>query len=152
MPPDRIATVPSSEACDGIPLNAWHGIMVVPASFPCRSTADLRRTDLCGYGWVLNHHLFHAQSPFSLHCGEGADKPAKATTGSEAMDFETVTIIIAIIGTGVALATVILTSQRDFRQSVDKQIGELRESVGELRERMARLEGLFEGFTKNPAP
>ena len=101
---------------------------------------------------VLKHHLFHARIPLLLCCGEGADKLAKATTGSEAMDFETVTIIIAIIGTGVALATVILTSQRDFRQSVDKQIGELRESVGELRERMARLEGLFEGFTKNPAP
>ena len=122
--------------------------MVVPASFPCRSTADLRRTDLCGYGWVLNHHLFHAQSPFSLHCGEGADKPAKAAIGSEAMDFETVTIVIAsvtiilsIIGTGIALAAVIVPGQWDLKRS-----------VGDLRERMARLEGLFEGFTKTPAP
>ncbi len=64
------------------------------------------------------------------------------------MDFETVTIIIAIIGTGVAITAAILPGQRDLKRSV----GELRESVGELRERMARLEGLFEGFTKNPAP
>ncbi len=64
------------------------------------------------------------------------------------MDFETVTIVIAsvtiilsIIGTGIALAAVIVPGQWDLKRS-----------VGDLRERMARLEGLFEGFTKTPAP
>lgn len=35
-----------------------------------------------------------------------------------------------------------------------RQIGELRRDVGDVRERLAKLEGLFEGFTKrvNPEP
>lgn len=44
--------------------------------------------------------------------------------------------ILTIIGTGVALALVIVPGQR-----------ELRRDVADLRERMSRLEGLFEGFT-----
>ena len=54
------------------------------------------------------------------------------------MNVETVTIIIAIVGTGIALAAVLLPGQRDLKQS-----------IVDLRERMARLEGLFDGFTKN---
>ncbi|MCY4287674.1 MAG: hypothetical protein OXC63_03695 [Aestuariivita sp.] len=54
------------------------------------------------------------------------------------MNVETVTIIIAIVGTGVALVAVLLPGQRDLKQS-----------IVDLRERMARLEGLFDGFTKN---
>ena len=53
------------------------------------------------------------------------------------MDPNTLTIVVAILGTGVGLALAILPSLR-----------ELRRDVGELRERMARLEGLFEGFTR----
>ena len=73
--------------------------------------------------------------------------------------------LIAIIGCAVALAGVILNTQRmtneslrEFRTETNESIQELRESlqelrqdVGELRERMARLEGLFEGFTRAPA-
>ena len=44
--------------------------------------------------------------------------------------------IIAIVGTGIALAATILPS-----------LHSLRRDVTDLRERMARLEGLFEGFT-----
>ena len=44
--------------------------------------------------------------------------------------------IIAIVGTGVALAAAILPS-----------LHSLRRDVTDLRERMARLEGPFEGFT-----
>ncbi len=55
-------------------------------------------------------------------------------------------IIIPIIGTGIALGSVIVPGQRDIRE----EIGELHQSVGDLRERMARLEGLFEGFTDRP--
>ncbi|MCY4290350.1 MAG: hypothetical protein OXC72_01135 [Roseovarius sp.] len=51
------------------------------------------------------------------------------------MNFETLTIIVGI---GIALAAVVVPGQRDLKQS-----------VADLRERMARPEGLFEGFTKN---
>ena len=72
--------------------------------------------------------------------------------------------MIAILGVGVALAGMILTSSRGLRQDMaqmesrldkrisglESQINELRErmthEVGELRERMARLEGLLEGL------
>lgn len=53
-------------------------------------------------------------------------------------------ILVAIIGTGVSLAGLILPDLR----SMKRDIGELRDSIGELRERMARLEGLFEGFAR----
>jgi len=46
-------------------------------------------------------------------------------------------ILLAIIGTGVSLAGLILPDLRAMKRD-----------VGELRERMARLEGLFEGFTR----
>ena len=53
------------------------------------------------------------------------------------MSPDTITIVIAVIGTGIALAVLIVPSLR-----------ELRRDVADLRERMARLEGLFEGFTR----
>ncbi|MYA88415.1 MAG: hypothetical protein F4X97_08180 [Boseongicola sp. SB0662_bin_57] len=49
----------------------------------------------------------------------------------------TLTLGGTMIATGVALAAIILPGLR-----------ELRRDVGDLRERMARLEGLFDGFTK----
>ena len=57
------------------------------------------------------------------------------------MNLDTIAIIVAIIGTGVALGVVIVPGQR-----------ELRRDVADLRERMARLEGLFEGFTRRGGP
>ena len=53
------------------------------------------------------------------------------------MSPDTIAIVIAIIGTGIALAVLIVPSLR-----------ELRRDVADLCERMARLEGLFEGFTR----
>ena len=53
-------------------------------------------------------------------------------------------ILVAIIGTGISLAGLILPDLRSMKRA----IGELRDSVGELREHMARLEGLFEGFAR----
>ena len=50
--------------------------------------------------------------------------------------------MIAILGVGVALAGVILTATRGLRED----ISDLRGEVGELRERMAHLEGLLEGL------
>ena len=76
------------------------------------------------------------------------------------------TIILSIIGTAIALAAVILMGQRNTREQIGDLRGELRQSVsdlrgelqqsnrdiqqsvGELRERMTRVEVLFEGFTK----
>lgn len=48
--------------------------------------------------------------------------------------------LVAILAVGIALAGLILPGQR-----------ELRRDVADLRERMARLEGLFEGFTNRSA-
>ena len=53
------------------------------------------------------------------------------------MSPDTITIVVAIIGTGVALGVAIIPGQR-----------QLHRDVADLRERMARLEGLFEGFTR----
>ena len=58
---------------------------------------------------------------------------------------------MTILGTGIALAAVILTTHHATRTEIGglrNEIAELRNQVNELRERMARLEGLFEGFTK----
>ena len=61
--------------------------------------------------------------------------------------------IFAILAVGVALAGVILTSNRGVRQDMaqmesrlDKRISGLESQIGELRERMAHLEGLLEGL------
>ena len=48
--------------------------------------------------------------------------------------------LIGTLGVGVGLATLILAT-------TVPALRELRRDVGDLRERMARLEGLFEGFT-----
>lgn len=50
--------------------------------------------------------------------------------------------VVSIIGVGVVLAGLILHSARDHSRD-----------IADLRERMARLEGLFEGFTgRKPGP
>ena len=54
--------------------------------------------------------------------------------------------MIAIVVVGVALAGVILTSLRGTEARLGAQIKDLRGEVGELRERMAKLEGLLEGL------
>ena len=51
--------------------------------------------------------------------------------------------LIAVLAVGVALAGLMLTGLRAVRV----ELHDLRSDVGDLRERMARLEGLFEGFT-----
>ena len=60
--------------------------------------------------------------------------------------------IIAIVAVGVALAGVILTSNRGLRQDIrrlDERITGLEARIGELRERMAHLEGLLEGLRES---
>ena len=64
-----------------------------------------------------------------------------------------VTVGVALAGVGAALAGVILTSIRGVRQDMarlesrlDGKIDALSAQLGELRERMAHLEGLMEGL------
>ena len=51
--------------------------------------------------------------------------------------------IWAIAAVGVALAGLILSVNRNLRSDM----AEIRRDVGDVRERIARLEGMFEGFT-----
>lgn len=57
------------------------------------------------------------------------------------MDSSTIAIIVSVVAVGatlgIGLATLILPSLRDLRRDVT-----------DMRERMARLEGLFEGFAR----
>lgn len=55
---------------------------------------------------------------------------------------------MTILGVGVGLAGLNLTSFRALRT----ELAGVRSEIGDLRERMARLEGLFEGFTKASPP
>ena len=64
-------------------------------------------------------------------------------------------LIIVIVSVGLGLAGLILNGQRatsrgisELRSYVHAQITEVREDIADLRERMARLEGLFEGHFK----
>ena len=61
-------------------------------------------------------------------------------------------LIAIIIIVGVSLAAIIIPGQREMR----RDIAELRERMARLEihltERMAKLEGLFEGFTKREKP
>ena len=68
---------------------------------------------------------------------------------------------IATIGTAIALAAVILPSLHAIRRDiagVHRDIAGVHRDIADLGERMARLEGLFEGFTRResaslpPAP
>ena len=66
--------------------------------------------------------------------------------------------LIAIIGTTIALAAVILSSLHAMRREIaglHRNIAGVHRDVAALRERMARLEGLFQGFTRResaPSP
>lgn len=51
--------------------------------------------------------------------------------------------IWAIAAVGVALAGLILSVNRNLRSDM----AEIRRDVGDVRERISRLEGMFEGFT-----
>ena len=75
------------------------------------------------------------------------------------MSLDTIAIIVAIIGAAGALAGAILPGQYAMRRDIaglHRDIGGIHRDIGDLRERMARLEGLFEGFTRReptaPAP
>ena len=57
--------------------------------------------------------------------------------------------VIAILGVGIALGGMILYIARglnELRRNVARDIAGLQNNISDLRERMARLEGLFEGY------
>ena len=58
--------------------------------------------------------------------------------------------IWAIAAVGVALAGLILSVNRNLRSDmaeIRSDMSEIRRDVGDVRERIARFEGMFEGFT-----
>ena len=57
------------------------------------------------------------------------------------MDYNTIAIIVSVVAVGIGLATLIVPSLRDLRRDVDG-----------LRERIARLEGLFGGAARRGSP
>ncbi len=57
------------------------------------------------------------------------------------MEGNTIAIIVSVVAVGIGLATLILPALREMRRG-----------IADLRERMARLEGLFEGFTRRGGP
>ena len=54
--------------------------------------------------------------------------------------------IMAILGVGVALGGLIYTSLARLETRLDARISAVESQLGELRERMAHLEGLLEGL------
>ena len=56
--------------------------------------------------------------------------------------------LIAIVILGVSLVSLGWKVSTDIRQELKQEIHYVRGDVADLRERMARLEGLFEGFTR----
>ncbi len=90
---------------------------------------------------------------FLLYVGEWTDKIGGSMSGE----------MVAILAVGVALVGVILTSSRGLRQDMrdlrqdmarlearlDKKLNALEVQIGELRERMAHLEGLLEGLRES---
>ena len=59
--------------------------------------------------------------------------------------------IYAVIGTGVALGGLMVHLQDSASRAIDalqRDIAVVPANVGDLRERMARLEGLMEGYTR----
>ena len=64
------------------------------------------------------------------------------------MSGDTIALVITILGTGIALGVLIVPSLRDLQ----RDIGGIHRDIADLRERMVRLEGLFEGFTRRESP
>jgi len=79
------------------------------------------------------HGQQHLQVDNARRKPHGAGLHHELTAGASAMNIDTITIILAILGTGAGL----VPGQRDLKRS-----------ISDLRERMARLEGLFDGYAE----
>ena len=65
------------------------------------------------------------------------------------MDFELISVLVTIVAVGIALAGLFLTTVRGLRQEVRDlrgHMGRIDSHIGELRERMAHVEGLLKGL------
>ena len=69
------------------------------------------------------------------------------------MSVELISVLVAVLAIGAALAGLILTSNRGLRQDIRQDMAQLREDMKQLGERVARvehsqakLEGLLEGL------
>lgn len=83
--------------------------------------------------WVPSHCRQQEPLPtLRQKCSNAMNEPLTSLHQEKNTDMDWPTILI-ILGTGVALAAIIVPGQR-----------ELRRNVGNLRERMARLEGTVE--------
>ena len=112
---------------------------------PIRARIDPEQSRIDWNNRPVRVHSLPASGPASLKPTQDVPEPPNDgpfparshRQGERAMSPDTIAIVIAILGTGIALAVLIVPSLR-----------ELRRDVADLRERMARLEGLFEGFTR----
>lgn len=65
------------------------------------------------------------------------------------MDFELISVLVTIVAVGIALAGLFLTTVRGLRQEMRDlrgHMGRIDSHIGELRERMAHVEGLLKGL------
>ena len=69
--------------------------------------------------------------------GYGSTRGERHQSHGRSMDGSTIAIIVSVVAVGIGLETLILPALR-----------ELRRDVADLRQRMAKLEGLFDGFTR----
>ena len=59
------------------------------------------------------------------------------------MEVELISVLIAVLAVGATLGGLILTGNRGLRQDMRQ---DMTHEIGELRERMAKLDGLLEGL------
>lgn len=69
------------------------------------------------------------------------------------MDIELISVLVTIVAVGIALAGLVLTTVRGLRQEMGQEMrgirghmGRIDSHIGELRERMAHVEGLLKGL------
>ena len=65
------------------------------------------------------------------------------------MDFELISVLVTMVAVGITLAGLFLATVRGLRQEIRDlrgHMGRIDSQIGELRERMAHVEGLLMGL------
>lgn len=69
------------------------------------------------------------------------------------MDFELISVLVTMVAVGITLAGLLLTTVRGLRREMRQEMQDIRghmgridSQIGELRERMAHVEGLLKGL------
>ena len=65
---------------------------------------------------------------------------------------ELITILVTVVGVAVALGAGVGVPLSSSLRELRRDVGRVAHDIGDLRERMARLEGLFEGYSGAKAP